>query len=320
MRKISTTNTKAEILKAYQELQNELKEQGLQNTALQQELEKKRKMVAVAVEQTKDGGATHTIRHIRESLNAQLDKIEQGIAGEQQKFEELQKAIVIEKKTLEDLYKVKAEAESLEALVITNKQAKEHLEKEMEERKAGLLAEIEGTKMQWKREQEGYEYNLKIKRRDEEDAYLQKKLKQEKELSERKVAFEKEINEREQAVGAQEEELERLRKEVAGFEERLQNSVEATEKSVTARLTKEFEYLQKLETKDLEANLKLGKQEIESLKVKVKEQQELIHELSSKTDGATQQVKDIALKAIENSGIRNFPIPTVDRKSDEDKK
>ncbi len=54
---------------------------------------------------------------------------------------------------------------------------------------------------------------------------------------------------------------------------------------------------------------------IQSLETKVKEQQETIVSLSSKTDLAGQQVKDIALKAIEKSGVVGVP---MERRSDKD--
>ncbi|MCP3930701.1 MAG: hypothetical protein GY705_16550 [Bacteroidetes bacterium] len=318
MKKVSTSNTKAEILSAYSELMEILRQERKQNTALQRDLEKKRSIVATVAEKTKTG-ATHSINELKKMLNEQLDKIELGIAKEQQNFEELQRAISIEKETLEDLYKVKAEAESLEALVITNKQSKEELESDIKDRKEALQQEIENTKMKWKREQEEYEYKLKIKRRNEEDEYKQKKEKQEKALKEQKIEFDKNITIREKSIAGQEDELMQLRKEVSQFEKLLQKNIQDAEKAVTGRLTKEFEYRQKLETKDLEAELRLHKQEIQSLKSKVKEQQELIGTISTKTDSANQQVKDIALKAIENAGIRSLNFPGTER-SKEDKK
>lgn len=317
MKKPSNSNTKAEILKAYDELLKVLQDEKSQNTALRQEIEQKRKTVSNVVEQTKiKGGATQSIQHIRELLNHQLDKIEDGISKEQEKFEDLQKAISIEKETLENLYKVKAEAESLEALVITNRQAKENLDKEMNERKQALLEQIEETKLGWKREEEEYQYKIKIQRRNDEDAYKEKKAKLEKDLTDRKTEFEKSISDREKAVAEQEDEMVQLRKEVEGFEAKLVKAVATAEQSITDNLTKEFEYRQKLETKDLEAKLQLREQEIEGLKVKVQEQLNFINSLTSKTDNATQQVKDIALKAIENAGIRSLTLPGTDRKDE----
>lgn len=303
MAKISNSNTKAEILKAYSDLLKELQQERQQNSALQKEIEKKQSTVDKVAERTKEG-ATQSVQKIRELLGKQLDAIEAGIAQEQANFEELKKAIAIEKEELEDLYKIKKEAESLDALIIANKKAKEQLEEEIEEEREQLQEDIEALKIQWKREQEEYDYNLKIKRRKEQDEYNEKKAKQEKELAEEKAAFERSISEREKAVAEQEEELKHLRKEVSQFDAKMEKAVADTEKAVTERLTKEFEYKQQLEVKDLQGDLKLRDQMIENLNAKVKEQQELINTLSTKSDSASQQVKDIAMKAIENSGVR----------------
>ena len=300
---VSSSNTKAEILKSYHELLSQLKQERAQNTALQQELEKKRSTVEGVAEKTKSG-ATQSIHQIRKMLNDQLEIIEQGITEEQNKFEELQNAIKIEKQELEALHKIKAEADSLDALIIANKQAKEKLEKELNEKKEALLEDIEETKLKWNRENEEYTYNLKIQRRKELDEYNEKKAKQEKELAEEKASFDKNIADREKAIAAQEEELAQLRIQVGQVENRLEKAVKDTEKSITERLTKEFEYQKQLEVKDLEADLKLREQMIESLRAKVEEQQALVNTLSNKSDSASQQVKDIAMKAIENSGIR----------------
>ena len=115
-------------------------------------------------------------------------------------------------------------------------------------------------------------------------------------------------------------ELAALRKQAAEFDTRLQKAVAETEKAVSQRLTREFEYNQKLQAKDLEAELKLSRQEVESLRGKIKEQQELIASLSSKSDTATQQVKDIALKAIENAGARQFQSYPPERRGGEGEK
>lgn len=316
---VSTTNTKAQILKAYKELAAMLKQERDDNVALKRELEKKRRIVERAEEATQ-ADAPQGIAVLRKALNDQLDKIERAMAEEQEKFEQLQQAIAIEREALDELYKIRAEAESLDALIITNKQAREKLEREMAERKEELEGQIADTRLRWKREQEEYEYHLRIMRRKEEDEYQEQKARQEKELAERKAAFEKEVAERSKALKEQEDELAALRKQAAEFDTRLQKAVAETEKAVSQRLTREFEYNQKLQAKDLEAELKLSRQEVESLRGKIKEQQELIASLSSKSDTATQQVKDIALKAIENAGARQFQSYPPERRGGEGEK
>ncbi len=303
IQKVNTSNTKAQILKAYRELVAELQKQTADNAALKRELEKKREVVSKA-EKATEVAAPQSIALIRKALNDQLDELERSLAGEQQKFQELQAAIALEEKELENVYQIKKEAESLDALVLSHKQAKEKLEREMADRKAALEAEMADTKRKWQREQDEYDYKLKVQRRKESDEYAEKKAKQEKELAEQRTAFEKEVTEREKALATSEQELTDLREAAAQFETRLQEAVAAREQLVTERLTKEFEYQQKLQAKDLEAELQLAKQEINSLKANIKEQQELIASLTSRSDSATQQVKDIALKAIENAGTR----------------
>jgi hypothetical protein len=307
MAQVTNSNTKAQILEAYEELLEQIKQERKESTVLRQELEKKQSLLEKA-KSAAQGAATLNLQQIRKALNDQLDEIEEKLAEEQQKYEALRQGATLLQQELQTLHQIKAEAESLEALVAAHRQAKGKLEQEVSDRRQSLDAEIEETRTRWAREQEAYDYNLKLKRRNEQDAYNEQKAKLEKELTEKKIVFEKNIAEREQAVAAQEEELKRLRKESEGFDARLNSAVQQAEKAVQERLSREFEYQQKLTTKDLEAELKLRDQMIQSLEGKVKEQQELIAALSTKTDQAGQQVRDIALKAIDKSGVVGVPM------------
>jgi len=307
MAKVTNTSTKAEILSAYEELLVQIKTERQDSTALRQELEKKQTLLEKANSSTK-GDATLSLQQIRKALNDQLDKVEAGLTEEQQKYETLKQGAEVLKQELDHLHQIKAQAESLEALIGVNRQAKEKFEQEMAARRLNLEAEIKEIQTRWNREQEAYEYDLKIKRRNEQDIYNEKKAKLEKDLIDKKIEFDKNSSEREQALAAQEEELKRLRKESEAFDQRLQDAVKQAEKAVNESLSREFDYQQKILVKDLEAELKLRDQMINSLETKVKEQQELISSMSNKTDLAGQQVRDIAIKAIEKSGVIGVPM------------
>ncbi|MEI6409965.1 MAG: hypothetical protein WCR52_11315 [Bacteroidota bacterium] len=314
MSKVANTSTKADILAAYEELLEQIKQERKESTSLRQELEKKQALLEKANTAAK-GESTLSLQQMRKNLNEQMDQVEAGLVEEQQKYESLRQGVAILKAELDNLYKIKAEAESLEALIIANRQAAEKLERELEARRITLESEIKNVKSNWDREQESYEYDLKLKRRNEQDAYNEKKAKLEKELGEKKIEFDKNNAEREQSLAVREEEVKRLRKENEGFEQRMESAVKQAEKAVSERLTREFEYQQKLQVKDLEAELKLRDQMISSLELKIKEQQELLASLSSKADLAGQQVKDIALKAIEKSGVVGLP---MERRNEKD--
>ncbi len=315
MAKVTATSTKDAIMLAYNETIEELKEARKENTALRQETEKKQRLLEQAGSAVK-AGASLSVAQLRQGLNEQLEQLEKGLAEEQKKFEMLREATAEQQSLLDNLFHIKAEAESLEALALTNRTAKERLELEMETRRQQLTQDIAEVKTKWEREQEEYVYNLKLKRRNEEDLYKEQKAKLDKDLAERKLEFEKNITLRERAVAEQEEEFKRLHMEVEAFDPKLQKAVADAEKSLGERLTKEFEYQKKLEIKDLEAQLKLHEQMIQSLQNRVKEQQEHIVALSAKTDNAGKQVQDIALKAIEKSGV--VVAPMEQRRSEKD--
>jgi chromosome segregation ATPase len=316
MSKVGNTSTKAEIMSAYEELLEQIKAERKESTALRQELDKKQALLEKA-SNAAQGGAVLTLQQIRKNLNAQLDQVESNLTEEQQKYETIKQGVAALQQELNALHQIKAEAESLEALVMTNRQAKDKLEKDMEARRLALETDIKEAQVKGAREQEAYEYDLKLKRRNEQDAYNEKKAKMDKDLSEKKAEFDKSIADREQAVAAQELELKRLQKESDTFERRLAEAVREAEKSVTERLTREFEYQQKLQVKDLEAELRLREQMIQTLETKVKDLQDTLSSMSARTDLAGQQVKDIALKAIEKSGVVGVP---MERRSERNEK
>lgn len=307
MAKISNSNTKAEILAAYEQLLTKLTAEQKENATLTQQLEKKRQEVET-VKQKLQSGATANIQSLRKALNEQLDKIEQGLEREQAIFKELQQAIATEKAMLEEVYQIKAEAQSLEALLITHRQASESFEAESAAWEANFKQEVDAKKLAWKREQDAYAYDLSTKRRKEEDIYQALKLEREKEWEEKLAAFEAERKQKEELIAEREEEYQQLKKQVASFDQQLQAAVRQAEKELQSQLTKEFDFKQQLETKDLQNKIQLLEANIKSLEAKVGEQKARIEALTHKADDASLQVKEIAFKAIEQSATKAQPI------------
>ena len=291
MKPVSASNTKNEILEGYQQLMAQYDDEKKQNKSLLKQLEDKEKLIANAQKASESGDAS--LEDLKATFVKQVDDFKIKLDEEKGKFNALQAALTVQKDELENLHSIKAQAESLDALIITNKLAKEK-----------LAQEITDTKLSWEREEEAFEYNLKIKRRNDEDAYQQRKAKLEADLKEKKDTFEREMLERENAVKEKETAFAEMETKVKSYENKLSILAVETEKEVTDRLTKEFDFNKRLENKDLETEIKLLKLEIETLKAKVKEQNDVIATLNSKTTEAGKQVQEIALKAIEGSGKR----------------
>ena len=331
--KVSSTNTKAQILKAYEELLKEVQSKKQENPKAVHQQQENIKKVASASSKTEEGIVT-SISELKLKITESLDGIGKNLISEQHQLKEIQDAIAIEKKGLEELYQISANTDTLAAILMAQEEKKRAFEEEMDQKEKELqekiLAqkttfenEMEKKRLEWeqekkakaqqlkeekeatdkkrKREEEEYKYNLDHTRKKEQDVYALKKEVQERELAEKKSAFEKEIAEREKAVAEVEEELKSLRKQVEQFPKELEKAVKETEARITQTLETKYKFEKELQAKDTEGKLKLGEQAVKTLQDKIKEQEILIKQLAQKADGSEKTVKDIAMKAIEST-------------------
>lgn len=314
---INKSNTKAQILDAYQEQLKELEDLRKENSSAQRELKEAEKAVKKAKDESTPTGK-NSFAEFKTWIDQELNQIEEKLEDERGKFRTLHEAVDIEKKNLEEMHQITAKADSLEALTITHRKEKQKLDDEIDSEREGFKEEIDEQRKKWEREREEYEFQKKVKRRNEEDAYLQNKAELEKELKDKKESFEREFSEREAKIVAREQEYEVLKEKVAGFPQQMDEALENQENVLSEKLKQKHDYEMQLKTKDLEAEIQLRKEQISSLQRKVEEQQAYINSLGVKSDTASQQVKDIAMKAIENSR-QGFPdYRPWERKKDKD--
>ena len=346
-KKVSPTNTKAQILEAYNELLKQLEEKAADNPKEVREREEKQKTVEKAAAND-EPAISKNITALKSNVAGVLDKIEENLLNEYKRLSEIREAINIEKTNLKELYEISAGADTLAAILLAQKEKKQQFEEEMAQKEKELnesLAagktvfeeEMTRQKAQWeaekkamqaalkegkeqtsrerKREEEEYQYTLKLTRKKEQDIYEQKKATLERELAEKKAAFEKEIAEREKAVVAAEEELNMLRKKSEQFPKELENAIKDTEKQVTETLETKYKFEKELLAKETEGELKLHEQTIKTLEAKIKEQDNLIKQLTQKADSSEKTVKDIAIKALDSAS--KIPVMSKEPKQGE---
>ena len=335
---ISMKNTKNEILSAYEEVLKQLKDKKNEEPKKEQERQKQETLVKQAGAMSYDK-INKDVTGLKTEIASILDKLNESFVAEFRKFEELQQAIQIEKKNLEDLYQLSASTDSLAAMLTTQKEKREQFEIEMAAKKAEMEAamkqakaefeeEMAEKKLLWKkeleinqtrqkdeaetlqkkraREEEEYQYNLKLVRKKEIDAYEEKKQKLEKELTDKKALFEKEYAEREASLKSAEKELEELRAKNNAFPAELEKATAAAIKANSDKLQAEFKFATNLTAKETEGELKLKDQTIETLRAKIKDLETFNKELAQKTTTAESNVKDIAIKAIESSSKMHY--------------
>ncbi len=257
------------------------------------------------------------IADLKINLNNSLDDLEDSLLNEFKKFTEVKEALDTESKRLEEVYQVSVNADSLAALLLAQKEKKEQFEKEMAEKKAAFELEMNENRESWqvekqkleqsykerkeeiekqrKREEEEYNYNLKQKRKKEEDEYHQKKQ-----------ALDREIAEKQKEWTEKEAEYQQLKKQVEGFPKEMEDVVKKAKDEVTKELTTKHAFEKDLFQKETEGEMKLYKQTIQNVESKIKEQNALIEQLTKKSDYSSDQVKEIAVKAIEGASNQRF--------------
>lgn len=315
---LSTKNTKAEILEAYKALLKDVQQEKTNIPKQIQEEKQKQETVKKVANITHDSIIEH-VSELKLNLSKSLDNILSGLNSEFQKLEDIRAAIEVEKKTLEDLYELSANTDSLATMLLVQKEKKEAFEKEMSEKetqweieqdkhKADEKEYMDELTKKRKREEEEYQYNLKIIRQKEQDEYNSQKAQLEKELFEKKNTFEHEISVREATVKNAESELEELRKNNMEFSGRLEKALADQKKSITENLQTNHEFELKFIKNQNDADIRLKDQIIESLQEKIQELQSQLKEYADKATRAESGVKEIAMKAIENSSkVRVYP-------------
>jgi hypothetical protein len=314
---LSEKNTKAEILKAYETLLENV-QNAKNDIPKQAQEEKQKKEMLEKVSGVTNEGIVKNITTLKSSVGNSLDEIQLNLTSEFKRLEEIRTAIVIEKQTLEDLYSLSANTDSLAAMLLAHKEKEEALANEIAAKKEQW--ELEKNRQKAiekeyfdelskcrKREEEEYAYSLKIKRQKEQDEYDTQKNQLEKELEDKKARFEQEVYTRELNLKNAEAELTELRKNNAEFPTKLEKALKDKEAEITKLLKTQYDFDIKLMEKQNEADIRLKDHIILSLQEKIKEQQEQLKEYTDKANRAEANVKDIAVKAIENaSKIRMF--------------
>ncbi len=333
---ISTKNTKAQIMVAYDELLLKVQNAKAEVPKKAQE-EKQREEKINKSEKISDTGIVSEISTLKSKVGSSLEELESKLLEEFKKLEELREAILIEKENLKDIYSLTVTTDSLAAMLLAQKEEKEKFDAEVKVVRETFENEMNELKEKWrtekekhlneekettetlkkthKREEEEHQYRLKTDRQKEKDEYESKKAKLKKELEEKKATFEQEMSDRESNLKSAEQELMALRKNNEEFPSKLEKSLTDKEKEVAQRIKIQYDFESKLIAKQNEGELKLKEQTIVSLKEKIGEMQQVIKQLTDKANIAEVNVKDIAMKAIESSSkIQVFPA----KKNEED--
>lgn len=307
---ISEKSKKSEVLAAYRDLVEELKEAK----DVQQHPKPEEKKVIEKSSNLSCDGIITSLAETKLKISKNLESLETHLLDEYKKFADLQKSIELLKKELEELHDITYQAEALSALIETQKRFKDETDQEVNDTREAFEEEMIKKRAAWEeekaavakereREEETYSYELTLKRKKEKDLYEEKKQLLEKELDEKVKKTTQALEARESQIAEKEVELETLRTQVTHFPEKLQEAIEKTRIETEEAVKKQYQFEIELGRKEIEGEKRLYEQKVASFLEKIKEQDSLVKSLSTKVDQSGKQVQDIAVKAVEGASL-----------------
>lgn len=318
---ISEKSKKSEVLAAYRDLVEELKEVNQSPSKLKQE---EKKIIEKSSELSCEGIIT-SLAETKLKISKNLESLETQLFDEYKKFSNLQKSVEASKKQLEELHDISYQAETLSALIETQKRFKGETDQEINETQEAFEQEMTKKRFSWEeektavdkereREKETYSYELALNRKKDKDIYEEKKQILEKELEEKVKQTTQSLELREDQIADKEKELEALREQVSQFPEKLQEIIAKAKLETEEIVKKQYQFEMELSQKELEGEKRLYEQKVTSFLEKIKEQDSLIKTLTARVDQSGKQVQDIAVKAVEGaSGLKTFSAEELNR-------
>jgi hypothetical protein len=326
-KKLAMTNTKQEMIQAYNTLLKHLEEKQAGELKPEKRIEEKKtkEAVGVAASLTTEGVGKE-IAELKLEIGRTLTRIADQLEGEVNRFVAIRSAIAAKEKELQELYEIEKAAMSLAALIEAQNQKRQEFTAEMETKKEILRQEIDTTRTAWEKEQEEhdaavkerdtaekkrqtrekeeFEYAFKREQQLATDRFTYEKTKLEKELKDKKEQLENELKSREAAIAEREAELNDLRKRAAQFPKELETAVAKAVKETSEKLLLEAKTREELLKKESEGERNVFKARMDSLEKTTAEQGERISALTKQLESAYQKVQDIAVKTVE--GASNF--------------
>jgi hypothetical protein len=316
--KISMTNTKQEMLKAYNALLKEMEEREKAELKPEKRLEEKEaNQVVQMADSLSSEGVAREISNLKIEIGKMLARISDGLEQEVNKYRDINKAVEVKEKEFREFYEIEHSASTLAALIEAQSQKRQEFESEMARRKDELDQEIRTVSVRWEkekkehdarvreenaeekkrreREREEFDYGFEREQQLARDAFEDEKADLEKEIQTRK----EELTRREETIAEKENELNELRARAAAHPKEMEAAVNKATKEATDRINLGAKTREELMKKDFDGQRNVFLTQIDSFEKTVKEQCNQISKLSQQLEKAYQKVQDIALKAVD---------------------
>ena len=323
MKKVTTRNTKAEIIKLYNELVKELKALKAQKKAAPEpmppgsaEVEAESGEMTVADIVARLEGLTSNIGDAASVLQGRLTTEVAAL----DKLREEADSLIAE---LKSLHEIEVSDDSLDALISQYAETSEAAEAELSEKQAAFEKQMSAENAAWQKEQneqargvkeaaallkktrqrdsQEYKYDTGLSHKQEDDERGQRQKQFAHELGELRESKETEWGEREKQLAERETEYAELKTKADAFEGELEAAVKKAEQEGTGVAKRQARIQADLKKKDSEGIQRVFELKIQDLEQTIAKQEQQITELSRQLESARQQTTELAVKAIDGA-------------------
>lgn len=330
----NSKSTKTEILKAYNELAKELKQQG-------KSADTQTSAPSPTPSSSSDDEEEHPVTQghasietiirdlngVRARLGESVGALQQQLLGEATRLQDLRAEAEAHTTHLKALHGIEVGEDTLAGLVRRYQETQRSADEQHAARKHAFETELEAKKVAWRKEQderarsvkETDEASLRARKREadeygyetershkaEADALAQTRKTQQAELDALKEQHERSWAEREKDLARREQEYAELKAKTVAFPKELEAAVAKAEAEGTGIAKRQAKIAADLQQKENEGKRRVYELRVQQLDETVAKQNEQIAELSKQLATALKQAQDLAIKAIDGASSSN---------------
>jgi len=291
---LDMTNTKKELLDAYNALLKQFQQKGAQVLVPERQIEEKRVKETIKIaDGFTEAGLVAYLNNLKQEISKMLTDISQKLETETEKYNKIKEAIEVKNKELVEMYEIEKSAHSLAALINAQHQKKEEFDEKISTERTNFdeKLKIERATFDAKILDEKTKFDLDIKTRRE---------KFDSEMQEKKELWAKEQKQHELDVKERDAEVKKTRdreKEeyLYNFNREKQLAEDAL-KDMKLKVTKDLEDQRiKQEQEFVETKVKLDERE-----KTISEREKLVNELQKKVDTFPKELETQLAKAVKD--------------------
>jgi hypothetical protein len=242
------------------------------------------------------------------------------LLAETSKLTQVQQAIEVETRHLQELADIELAANALDILAQTQQAEENAFEERSAQQRDSLTQQIATQRDAWQKEQAAHEqqvaeyeaallqersqaeanfqYDLERKRTIELDKFETKKRTQEREMTEMERVKSQDWTERERAMAERQEQLEDYRAQAEGLSQKLAGAIETAREQAMQAAAQDAQVKSDLYRKEIQANQQVRELKIQSLNETIARQAEQLDALSAELKDALKQMQALASQAI----------------------